>query len=116
MIKNLPLNADEIGFEWPIEEGGIGVTARTDQGGTPLIGLYQLKNTKRGSGRYCEFPRDRIKTGIVAGYTANRKPVKVFIDVALTPRGMEMHVSLPATLRDRGYPTQMFAAWGKDEN
>jgi len=109
--QSLPLNAKEIGLEWPIEEGGIGVTARTDSAGLPYIGLYPLSPNGNSTGYVVEFTRERLMTNIVAGYVKGHA-ILVFIDVEVTVRGLHLRVVMPPAMLNCGYDRSLSARWG----
>jgi hypothetical protein len=113
MIPTVPLNAGEIGIEWPISEGGIGVTARTDRTGLPYIGLYPLSPMGLPAGQPTVFARDRLLVSVVAGYSQMRIPITVFIDVEITRQGMTLRINMPVRLMRLGYERYLKTTWGK---
>jgi hypothetical protein len=112
MIPLLPLNAGRIRLEWPIEQGGFGVTARTDTAGLPYIGLYRLDPQNYAEPRPIEFPRDRLSIGLIAGYDGDRV-IQVFIAVEITVKGLRLRVNMPQFMYERGYPRYLFVPWQK---
>jgi|GEM_PF-4631325 len=108
--SSFPLAAEKIGLEWPIEEGGIGITARTDETGQPYIGLYPLDPTGQPAGECCEFPRSRLMIDVVAGYRRGQAIV-VYLHADVTERGLDMRVIMPVYMARRGYPHRLSASW-----
>jgi len=113
MSFQLPLDADEIHIKWQINEGGIGLTAFTDNAGLPYIGLYPLNSLGDATGLPVRFQRRRLMANIVAGF-AQREPIVVFIDATTTPRGLELTVCPPLLIARRGYERHTFVAWDSD--
>jgi len=113
MKEPLPLNADDIDLKWGIEEGGIGITASTDEAGAAYIGLYPLNSLGDPIGAPLGFRHDRLMCRVVVGYI-KRQPIVVFIDAEVTVRGLEAHFVPPAIIKARGYDRHKFAAWGSE--
>ena len=108
----LPLGAKTIGREWPIEEGGFGATAKTDEAGQPIIGLYPLNRNGQPCGQASEYFYQHLMIRIVAGYDNRYKAVVVYADVEVTTHGMNLRVLVPPHLMERGLDRYLSAAWG----
>jgi hypothetical protein len=109
-MVSFPLDAGEIYVEWVTTEGGIGVTAFTDEKGLPFIGLYPLNRMGRPNGLPCWFRRSRFMSDIVIGFR-ERTPIVVFIDVEVSERGLSLIVCVPFDT-SRRYERHTFAPWG----
>jgi hypothetical protein len=112
MTPPLPLDAPEIFVEWVTVEGGIGVTAFTDDKGRPFIGLYPLNRMGSPNGLPILFRRRRLMTDVAIGFRG-REPLVIFIDVEVSERGLSLIVCIPATDTLR-YERHTFARWGSD--
>jgi hypothetical protein len=113
MSNQLPLDAEEIHIKWRIDEGGIGVTAYTDEAGLPYIGLYPLNWEGQPTGLPVRFQRRRLMADVVAGFL-KRKPIVVFIDAEATARGLELTTDPPPVIVARGYERHKFSSWGSE--
>ena len=109
----LPLGAEDIDLKWHIEEGGIGLTACTDQKGLPYIGVYLLNRLGNSMGAPLSLQHDRLMIRVVAGYV-RRHPIVVFIDAEITAKGLEARYEPPDFVVARGYERHKFAAWGSE--
>lgn len=107
----LPLGAREIGCEWVFEEGGFGITAKTDEAGQPVIGVYPLSKDGLPSGHQTEYAYQRLLIRIVAGYDKG-KAIVVFADVEITGIGMNLRVLVPPHLMESGLDRHLSAKWG----
>ncbi len=112
MTPPLPFNARLIGLQWPTEHGGIGVTARTDEAGQAIIGLYPLNPAGEASGQATEFAHHRLMIRVIAGYDENCKAIIIYADIEITALGVGLRVVVPPHLMSRGYDRYLFAAWG----
>jgi len=113
MSEQLPLNADDIGLLWPIEEGGFGITASTDEAGLPYIGLYTLNRLGDPMSPPLHFQHQRLMCRLIAGYI-RRHPIVVFIDAEVSCRGLNVRFTPPTIIKQRGYKNLKFAAWGSE--
>ena len=113
MKEPLPLTAEDIDLKWRIKEGGIGLTASTDEAGIPCIGLYPLNSLGNPIGAPLSFQHERLMCRLVAGYI-KRQPIVVFIDAEITARGLDARYVPPLIIRARGYEPHKFAAWGSE--
>jgi hypothetical protein len=111
MNQPLPLNARRIGVEWPIPEGGIGATARTDDAGQPYIGLYPLCPKGQPACQPIEFPRSRLMIDVVVGYDRGLEIV-VFIDAEITSWGLNLRVVVPTHIGFLRTRRRLSARWG----
>jgi len=113
MRPSFPFNAEEIHLTWPIKEGGLGVTASTDDAGNPYIGLYSLNSRGEPTGWPSRFRRARLMANVVAGFM-EQKPITVFIDAEVTMRGLGLTVSPPPFIVVRGYERHKFMSWDSE--
>ena len=110
---SLPLNAEEICLEWPIEEGGFGVTARTDPTGQPIIGIYGLDPERKVPGPESRYGYDHLMIRVVAGVDEQDRAIIVFADIHVTADGLALRVLVPSYLISHGYDRYLFAPWAK---
>jgi len=109
-----PLNAPEIFVEWVTREGGIGVSAFTDEKGLPFLGLSPLNRMGTPNGLPCWFRRSRLMSDIAVGFRA-KHPIVINIDVEVTGRGLKVVLCLPTDIAPAGYyERHLFSPWGSD--
>jgi hypothetical protein len=107
----LPLNAARIRLEWPIEQGGFAVTARTDRAGLPIIGLYSLNPKGLPTGEPIEFAHGQLVLRVVAGHDEEQHPITVIADIIIDYQGLALRVIMPEHMIERGYDRYLFVAW-----
>lgn len=108
-MNPLPPNSGHIYVEWVRTEGGIGVSAFTDDQGQPFIGLYPLNRMGSPNGLPCWFRRGRFMSDIVIGFR-DRQPIVIYIDVEVSERGLSLIVGVPFQGEFR-YHRHSFAPW-----
>ena len=113
MSEQLPLNAEDIDLKWHIQEGGIGITASTDETGLPYIGLYLLNRMGDPISFPISLQHQHLMCRLVAGYI-KRQPIIVFIDAEVTVSGLNVRFVPPAVIKQRGYKKHTFVAWGSE--
>ncbi len=113
IMSPLPLHAQDIFVEWPIEGGGIGVTAYTDEAGLPYIGFYPLNWEGKSVGKSFDFQRSRLMSPVVAGFIG-RKPIVVSIDAEITAHGLSAWFCVPVYMAPKNYPHHLSAPWGSE--
>ncbi len=112
MNRTLPRNAEGIGCLWKIEEGGFGITSRTDAAGQPIIGIFPLNRFGLPAGRTAEFPfRDHLIIRLIAGYDARGRGIVVYADTTVTMLGIKLRVLVPPFMIMRGLRRYFFVPW-----
>ena len=107
----LPINAPRIKLEWPIEQGGFGVTARTDRAGLPIIGLYPLDPKGLPTGKPIEFAHGQLVLRVVVGHDEEQHVITVIADIIIDYRGLALRVIMPEHMIECGYDRYLFVAW-----
>ncbi len=113
MMPSFPLNAAKIRLEWPFEQGGFGVTARTDRGGLPVIGLYRLDPEGKPTGEPLEFAHDQLVQRMVVGHEKWNSIITVIADILVSDQGLALRVVMPQHMIERGYDRYLFVPWSR---
>jgi hypothetical protein len=111
MAEAFPFGATRIWLEWPIEQGGFGVTAHTDKAGLPIIGLYTLNPKGYPTGDPTEFAHDQLVLRIVVGHDERQNLITVIADIMINHHGLALRVIMPQHMIVRGYERYLFTPW-----
>ena len=112
MMAQLPLNADKIFVDWATDEGGICVSAFTDDKGIPFIGIHPLNRMGKPNGLPCWFRRKHLMTDFVVGFRG-WAPIVIYMDIEVSEHGISLILSSPFDAPHR-YQCHLSAPWGSE--
>ena len=107
----LPVNAEEIYVDYHVKEGGVGITAFTDDAGQPYLGIRVLNWEGNPCGPPVYFRRTRLMAEIVVGVVA-KCPVVAFIDAEIDRSGLRVRLSPPPSTHTGMPQRHLSALWG----